>query len=213
MQTLRLVRPIYSRLNPFTTADTWPHVPATVTKRCDNTSVGVIITDTHDRYLLFTRVTPPVGVAPAAGHIDTHGTAEQAAREEVNEELGLTVTTLTPLLTCWRSNVCRRQHGPHGPGHQWTVYHATVTGTLHTSPDEATDARWHTRRSLQQLANRTLDHATGRLTADQFRTHPGLEPVWADFLYQTGLIHLGDDRLTAIDHLTHQSPYPQEGGN
>jgi hypothetical protein len=64
-------------------------------KTCDNTSVGIVITDHQSRYLMFDRATFPPGTAPAAGHIDDHGTAEDAARAEVEEELGLTVTGLT----------------------------------------------------------------------------------------------------------------------
>jgi 8-oxo-dGTP pyrophosphatase MutT (NUDIX family) len=63
-------------------------------KVCDNTSVGVIITNESGEYLMFDRNTFPPGTAPAAGHIDDHGSAEDAARAEVHEELGLHVVSL-----------------------------------------------------------------------------------------------------------------------
>ena len=198
--------------NPFTSPADYPPVPPTVTKVCDNTSVGVIITDPEGRHLLFTRATPPAGVAPSAGHIDDHGTPEDAARAEVHEETGLTVTTLTPLINRWRHNVCRRQHGGYGPGHEWTIYRAVVTGELKTDPREARDARWYTSEELQTLAERTARHANGWTSTADFTAEPGIEPVWADFLHELGLINLPAADLWAINRLASRSPYAFDGG-
>ncbi|MEU9270055.1 NUDIX hydrolase [Streptomyces sp. NPDC048251] len=99
-------------------------------KTCDNTSVGIVITDHQGRYLMFDRATFPPGTATTAGHIDDHGTAEDAGRAEVEEELGLTVTGLTHVTGSWRDNRCRRLPGARVTGHDWTVYQATVTGDL-----------------------------------------------------------------------------------
>ncbi|MEV6492240.1 NUDIX hydrolase [Actinoplanes sp. NPDC051633] len=198
-------------MNPYPrtyrSAADWPPVPASVTKRCDNTSVGVLISDDQGRHLLFARNTPPVGIAPAAGHIDEHGSPEQAARTEVAEELGLTVTGLTLIARQWRHNICRRQHGPQGPGHHWTVYQAEVTGDLNPSPRETRNPRWYTTEELQHLAERTADYARSRLTTDEFHATPGIEPVWVGFLYDAGLITLLQRDLRAIEWLASRSPY------
>jgi 8-oxo-dGTP pyrophosphatase MutT (NUDIX family) len=82
------------------------------TKICDNTSVGVIITNEANEFLMFERATFPPGLAPVAGHVDTHGTLRQAAETEVREEVGLTVVTLTETAANWPW--CGRSR-PHRP--------------------------------------------------------------------------------------------------
>ena len=132
---------------------------------CDNYSVGVIITDHDERLLLLTRATPPFGRAPVAGHQDQHGSADAAARAEVHEETGLTVTRLAVAIPRhWRDNVCRRRPGPRGIGHTWTIFSAEVTGTVNVDPLTALDSAWYTRTQLQHLTDRTVDHAFGLTT-------------------------------------------------
>src|SRR5579872_3721749 len=98
------------------------HDHGTKAKHCDNRSVGVIVTDRDGRYLVFDRNTFPPGAAACAGHVDDHGSDEDAARGEVLEEVGLTVNVLVPLAAGWRDNPCRRSPGPKGRGHEWVVY-------------------------------------------------------------------------------------------
>jgi ADP-ribose pyrophosphatase YjhB (NUDIX family) len=169
---------------------------------CDNTSVGVIITDTANRYLLIDRATPPYGMAPVAGHIDHHGSPEATAGNEVAEEVGLHVTQLRKLSETWRPNTCRRPPGPEGTGHHWTLFHATAHGALQTDPREVRTAQWVTGEQLQALAERTADYARGDVTAAEFLTTPGLQPVWQRFLVAHRLIITSDTDLTAIDTLT-----------
>jgi hypothetical protein len=42
-----------------------------MTKVCDNNAVDVIVDDDAGRFRMFRRPTPPVGIAPVAGHIET----------------------------------------------------------------------------------------------------------------------------------------------
>lgn len=170
-------------------------------KVCDNASVGVIVKNAAGEYLMFERATFPPGVAPAAGHVDEHGTVEEAARAEVHEELGLTVDFLMRVGGGWRRNRCRRQPGPRGIGHQWTVFHATVTGDLNPSARETRNARWITADELQTLADRTATYARGALTDAQWAETPGIEPVWIAWLYDLWAIHLAPDDMTSIDQL------------
>lgn len=178
-----------------------PGHPSKRVPRCDNTSVGVLITNQSGRYLMFRRGRAPVGVAPPAGHIDEHGSAEDAARAEVSEEVGLTVTSLTEVASRQRRNVCRR---PGGDGHRWTVYRAEVTGDVIPCPDEAKDVRWCSTSEIWALAWRTAMYARGRMTRAEFDADPGIEPVWVAFLAQ--IIGIPDyyvtaDDLTLIDNL------------
>ncbi|MEU8199317.1 NUDIX hydrolase [Microbispora amethystogenes] len=172
-----------------------------MTKVCDNASVGVLVTDDHGKWLMFERATFPPGVAPAAGHVfDDHDGYEDAARAEVAEELGLTVTALELLpVGGWRPNRCRRHPGPRGVGHQWQVYQATVTGDLAPSARETRNVRWLTASDLQTLSDRTAAYAGGRLTDREFAASPGIEPVWVRFLAELGLVRIGGTDLAAID--------------
>ncbi|MCX4682167.1 NUDIX hydrolase [Streptomyces sp. NBC_01433] len=171
-------------------------------KACDNTSVGVVITDRQGRYLMFDRATFPAGTAPAAGHIDDHGSAEDAGRAEVEEELGLTVTGLTRVTGCWRDNPCRRRPGTRGTGHDWTVYRATVTGDLTPSARETKNVRWIAPDALQELADRTVAYAQGRVTDAEFEAVPGIEPVWMQWLATIAAIHVSPDQLLQVERLT-----------
>lgn len=170
-------------------------------QHCDNTSVGVLITGGHGRYLMFDRATLPVGVAPPAGHVDDHGGFMIAASNEVSEELGLTVATLEYVTGGWRDNKCRRKPGPKGTGHNWQVYLATVAGPMSPSPRETRNARWLSLADIRSLAKRTADCATGKITAAEFAEAPGIEPVWCQWLNDVGLTDLPQHDLTRISRL------------
>ncbi|WEH37863.1 NUDIX hydrolase (plasmid) [Streptomyces sp. AM 4-1-1] len=171
-------------------------------KTCDNASVGIVITDRHGRYLIFDRATFPVGASPAAGHIDDHGSAEDAGRAEVEEELGLTVTSLTRVTGGWRDNRCRRRPDARGTGHDWTVYQATVTGDLTPSARETKNVRWIAPDALQELADRTVAYAQGRVTDAEFEAAPGVEPVWMEWLADIAAIKVSPDDLLQVELLT-----------
>src|ERR1019366_5810903 len=61
-------------------------------KLCDNKSVGIIVRNPEGSFALLKRAYFPIGYAPVAGHVDDHGSVEQAAVDEVIEEIDLTVT-------------------------------------------------------------------------------------------------------------------------
>lgn len=182
-------------------------------KTCDNASVGVLITDDQGRLLVFQRNTAPVGIAPPAGHVfddhevlDAAGNRDEgasyraAAVAEVAEEVGLTVTGLELVTSGWRKNRCRRAPGPHGAGHDWRIYRATVTGDLTPSARETQAVRWADRQELQALASRTLDYVWGSITDEEFAASPGIEPVWVQWLTEAGFItDRGTGDLEEID--------------
>ncbi|TQE37429.1 NUDIX hydrolase [Streptomyces ipomoeae] len=164
---------------------------------CDHTSVGVLI-PSPDGLLVFERTTPPAGIAPVAGHVDQHGSPEEAPLAEVAEEVGLTVTHLHLLLATRRPNRCRRR--PTGPvGHRWWVFEAQASGPLRPSPREVRAPRWIHPAQLQPYALRTTAYAQGHLSRQAFEQEPGLAPVWVRFLNDLQLVTLPDDALDQID--------------
>jgi len=164
---------------------------------CDHTSVGVLISSPAG-LLVFERATPPAGIAPVAGHIDQHGSPEQAARAEAAEEVGLTLTHLHLLLEERRSNRCRRPAS--GPvGHRWWVYQAQASGTIRPAVREVRSPRWIHPEQLQEHADRTAAYAQGQLSEAVFTARPGLAPVWLRFLSQLHLVTLPGTTLDLID--------------
>lgn len=178
-------------------------------KQCCGTSVGVLIQDAQGRYLMITRGTLPPGVACVAGHaLDEHPDWEAAAHAEVSEEVGLTVTSLKEL-TQFRSarhpGRCRRTPASP-PGHTWRLYGAQVTGDLAPSARETRGAAWYSARELQRLAERTANHAAGRISASDFAHTPGLEPVWCHWFQELGITRLPSSDLIQITELAATPP-------
>lgn len=172
---------------------------------CCGEVVGVLVFDGAGRMLLFARQQPPPGVAPVAGHVGEHGGFEGAARAEVAEEVGLTVIALAELARGWRSTWCRRGSA----GHMWRIYRAEVTGSIRLADAEAADARWYAPAEVQALADRTVAHAQGRLSAAEFFADPGLEPVWLSWLAELGHISLSGAGLALVEQFAAQPPQGQ----
>ncbi|MFI6513634.1 NUDIX hydrolase [Streptosporangium sp. NPDC050855] len=177
-------------------------VSATPAARCDNRSVGVLICNDAGEYLMVERAVFPVGIAPVAGHIDEHGGPAEAARAEVFEEVGLTVTELTSVLSAWWSNRCGRELGPDGGGHDWHIFRAQVTGELAPSPHETRGARWYTVEQLQELTDRTIDYAAGHLAEEEFAAAPGLEATWVHWLAELGVVDIDLTGLLQVASLS-----------
>ena len=59
-----------------------------MTKKCDHTSVGMLVWK-EDKLLLIERKKPPFGFALPAGHVDGDDSFEVAAKRELEEEVGL----------------------------------------------------------------------------------------------------------------------------
>ena len=159
-------------------------------KYCDNHSVGVILTNENDELALLTRGRFPIGIAPPAGHIDEHGSPEQAAIDEVMEEVGVRLSLESLHKTIIRTrrveNICRRIGGDH---HVWTIYHAAVAqAELHPDPDETRGAAWYSQDEVQKLADRTRKYRMGVVNQREWVRQPGIEPVWVDFFAELGYI-------------------------
>ena len=159
-------------------------------KECDNRSVGVVINDDLDRTALLQRARFPIGIAPPAGHVDEHGSPEEAALAEVHEEVGLTLAigglVKTHIQGRRVANRCRR---PGGDYHDWWVYTATVPAAgLQPDAVETMGAGWYSAAELQKLADRYEAYRNGSIGEDAWQVEPGLEPVWYEFISELGRI-------------------------
>jgi 8-oxo-dGTP pyrophosphatase MutT (NUDIX family) len=158
---------------------------------CDNKSVGVIIRNEQNQILLIDRARFPFGLAAPAGHIDDHGGAEQAAINEVFEEVGLTIplTGLRRVITDLRiENQCRRQGGNY---HDWTVFTAeNSSGTLIASNDEILESKWIAPDELQTLADKTIETLSTPIEKGQQL----LEPAWIRLFNAIGILATNRER-------------------
>ena len=169
-------------------------------KRCCGTSVGVIITDAQDRLLMITRGWWPKGTAPVAGHVkDAHSDVAAALVEEVQEEVGLTVTGSGLLWEGHLPNLCASLPHQPRPGHYWHLATATADGTVVAAPGETLGAEWYDRAQVDALAQATLNHyRAGGVPADQ--PDASMEAVWLRLLFEAGrLPWVGQDDLALAE--------------
>ncbi|NCN52737.1 NUDIX hydrolase [Candidatus Parcubacteria bacterium] len=154
-------------------------------KKCDNTSVG-IITFVDGALLLIDRAKPPFGLAAPAGHVDDHGNPDDsqerrfgaAAREELQEETGLIVTKLMLIGKGVKENPCRREGGSW---HYWQIYLAETEGEIRPSEEETKGYRLFTKEETKQLlAGGTFEMAHGEVS---------LEPVWQDWFMELKILN------------------------
>jgi 8-oxo-dGTP pyrophosphatase MutT (NUDIX family) len=167
------------------------------TKYCDHTAVGVLISSPAG-LLVFERARPPARIAPVAGHVDQHGGPEQAARNEVDEEVGLTVTSLHLLTTEWRPNRCRRPTSDR-VGHYWSVYEPRCPDRSDLLPRRCAPPDGYPRTSSSSTHTAPRRTPRDSLSEEQFTAEPGLEPVWVRFLHELELVTLPDDTLSLIE--------------
>ncbi|MFE1079880.1 NUDIX hydrolase [Nocardiopsis alba] len=177
-----------------------------MTKACCGTSVGVTIYDeAYNQMLMIRRSTAPAYITPVTGHaLGEHASYEAAAREKVAEETGLKVTGLTRLpVGGFHPGQCRRQGGN---GHTWELYEATVEGDLAAFEREGTGVGWWETLDFQFFADRTATWARGQITEDELAVHPGLDPVWMQWMSELGLFDLPASAMNAIKATTVAPP-------
>jgi 8-oxo-dGTP pyrophosphatase MutT (NUDIX family) len=161
-----------------------------MSKTCDHTSVGVVVKNIDGEFALLKRAFFPIGIAPIAGHVDDHGSVEQAAIDESEEELGLIIALEDLKSTVIKArrvdNQCKR---PNGKYHIWTVFEADqFVGDITPDPTETKGAKWYTPKEMQNLADRTKARRSGKITDAAWQKNPGLEEIWLDFLTELGYV-------------------------
>lgn len=151
---------------------------------CDHKSVGILVWR-NDKLLLIERKNFPFGFAPPAGHVDNDKNFADAARRELQEEVGLNAVTITLRLEKKMNNPCNRIDGSW---HDWKIYEAEITGKTIKNSDEVKQVTWATNKQLHEFALRTESYKKKLITENEWEKHPGLEPVWYDFLKELKII-------------------------
>jgi ADP-ribose pyrophosphatase YjhB (NUDIX family) len=159
-------------------------------EECDHTSVGLLVWRVG-KLLLIERKRPPFGFAAPAGHVDDHGSFEDAAIAELGEEVGLHVERLKLVIEGRKDNPCRRKHGTW---HYWKIYEAVAPGRVTASHEETKQIRWCSVAELNRLRKQTERYLAGAVTEPQWIRAPGLEPVWREWLAE---LNYFDGRRTA----------------
>ncbi len=153
-------------------------------KICDNKSVGMLIWK-DKKLLLIERKLFPFGFAPPAGHVDNKGSFENAAKEEVEEEVGLKVTELKPVTEGRKENKCRRIGGAW---HYWKIYEVRTTGKIRRSEEETKQVGWFSLDQIKSLADRTNDYLSGKISEEKWQKSPGIEPAWFEWFKELRII-------------------------
>lgn len=161
-----------------------PEIKEVKTKVCDNKSVGMLI-KRDDDLLLIERRKPPFGFAPPAGHVDDKGTFENAAREEIQEEVGLTPKEIRLIAEGRKENPCRREGGTW---HYWKIYRVETDGEIKRSEDETKQAGWFSKDQITMLAKRTEKYLAGNISSEEWQKSPGIEPIWHEWFKELGLL-------------------------
>ena len=131
------------------------------------------------REILIERRKPPYGFVPPAGHVDSFGSFEEAARRELAEEVEFEADRIELLTEGRRENPCRRIDGNW---HYWKIYQVDVSGDLKRSADETKQAGFYSLEQLRRLAAKTEIYLSGSVSEDVWESEPGLEPVWCKWL-------------------------------
>lgn len=150
---------------------------------CDNKSVGMLIWK-NDQLLLIERKRFPFGFAPPAGHVDNHGSFEQAAKDEVEEEVGLKVLEIRLLTEGRKNNLCRR---PGGNWHHWKIYEVKAEGGIAPSPVETKQVGWFSEEEITKLSHKTEEYLKGQISEKDWQSSPGIEPVWHEWFKKINL--------------------------
>lgn len=151
---------------------------------CDHKSVGMLIWN-DDKLLLIERRKPPYGFAPPAGHIDEHGSFEDAAKIEVKEEVNLNAKTLKLVTEGKKENSCRREDGTW---HYWKIFEVEAEGKIIASSNETKQCGWYTREQIRELAEKTKDYLSGKISEADWRLLPGIEPVWKEWFSELKIL-------------------------
>ena len=146
------------------------------TKTCDNKSVGILAW-WDGKLLLIERAKYPFGFAPPAGHVDNLNSFEEAAREELKEEVGLNILNIKLIWEGRKKNKCRRKGGSW---HYWKIYKVKTSGDIKRSLDETKQVGWYTKKEIKKLADMTSRYLKRNINDEEWKKNPGLEPVWLE---------------------------------
>jgi len=154
-----------------------------MSKECDHKSVGILVWR-NGNLLLIERKKLPFGFAPPAGHLDADVSFEEAAKRELQEEVGLKAENIKLIIEGRRNNPCRR----NGDWHYWKIYEAEAEGEPQMNEDEVKQIKFVDKELLVKLAEKTKQYLRQEISDDEWEKSPGLEPVWYDWLKSLKII-------------------------
>ena len=155
-----------------------------MSKECDHKSVGILVWQ-NDKILLIKRKKPPFGFAPPAGHVDDDISFENAAKRELQEEVGLTTKSIELLIEGRKDNPCRRNGGNW---HYWKIYKAVTSGEIKRSEEETKQAKFVNKDLLLKLVEKTERYIRKEISNGEWERMPGLELVWHNWLKELKII-------------------------
>lgn len=127
-------------------------------RKCPGDSVGGILYK-GDKILMLWRLSYPQGWAPPAGHVDKHGSSEQALKNEFKEEVGIEVLDAKLIFNGVINNPCKRGFNQH----EWFVCEipeGSWQGEPRVmEPEKAREVRWFTEEEITEISTQDLDPA------------------------------------------------------
>ena len=154
-------------------------------EKCTNASVGMIVKK-DNKVLLIERKRFPFGFAPPAGHVDDGENYEDAAKRELNEEVGIDSDDIKLLIEGRKENKCRR---PGGDWHYWKIYEAHYKNAKITiQKEEAKNAGWYTVDEIKKLAEKNEKYLAKEILDEKWKLSPGIEPVWYGWFKELNII-------------------------
>lgn len=149
-------------------------------KICDHTSVGMLVWR-NKKLLLIERKNAPFGFAPPAGHVDTKSSYEEAAKNELLEEVGLVARKVKLVIEGRKDFACRRIGGTW---HYWKIYEVKVSGKIKRSERETKQVGWFSQEQIKQLAEKTKGYIACQVSERAWQNSPGIEPVWYEWFQE-----------------------------
>lgn len=154
--------------------------------QCDHKSVGMLVWR-DDKLLLIERKIIPFGFAPPAGHIDEDDSFENAAKRELEEEVGLEAKNIKLIAEGRKENACSREDGTW---HYWKIYNvnANANGKVIPSQSEVKKIKWCNKDDLLGFAFKTKQYLEGKVKENDWQKSPGLETVWYQWFKKLKII-------------------------
>ena len=153
-------------------------------KRCDHKSVGMLVWKNKE-ILLIERKRKPFGFAPPSGHVDENASYEEAAKQELREEVNLQIKKIKLVAEGKRNNSCRRIDGGW---HYWKIYTVATDGEIKKKKDEVKQVGWYNKKNLNILAEKTEKYLQGEIQEKDWKKSPGLEVVWYNWFKKLRII-------------------------
>ncbi len=144
-----------------------------------------MLVEQDGKILLIERARIPLGFSIPAGHLDGEESYEEAARRELEEEVGLHAIELHLVIEGRKDVACRRSGGDW---HYWKIYRVTTIGEIKRSLEETKKVGWYSQSEMKELGKRTGEYLAGNMTTEEWEQKPGLEPVMYEWFNELRLI-------------------------